>query len=110
VPHCFPDFSLLYDTGAPTLAPLYDLVSTTVYDLTTRLAMSIDGAARIEQVDLDAWRRLAAEIGIRAQFALRTTSQLVERVQAAVPGVASEPQHQNETVTAIATRIAAIRV
>lgn len=103
------NFSLLYDAGAPTLAPLYDLVSTTVYDLTTRLAMSIDGATRIEQVDMSAWRTLASEIGVREQFALRTTSQLVERVQAAIPDLASEPQHRNETVTKIAARIAAIR-
>jgi serine/threonine-protein kinase HipA len=37
--------SQLYDSRAPSLAPLYDLVSTAVYgELTTRLAMSIDGA------------------------------------------------------------------
>jgi serine/threonine-protein kinase HipA len=78
------NFSLLYDAGAPTLAPLYDLVSTTVYDgLTTRLAMRIDGATEIEQVDMDAWVRLAGEIGVRDSFARRTTADVVRRVQAA---------------------------
>lgn len=76
------NFSLLYDTGAPTLAPLYDLVSTTAYpELTTRLAMRIDGAVRIEEVDMDAWVRLAREIGVSERFARRTTGAVVERVR-----------------------------
>ena len=84
------NFSLLYDTGAPTLAPLYDLVSTTAYpELTTRLAMRIDGAARIEEVDTDAWVRLAAEIGVSERFARRTTAAVVERVLSAIGGIAS---------------------
>jgi serine/threonine-protein kinase HipA len=75
------NFSLLYDRGAPTLAPLYDLVSTTAYpELTTRLAMRIDGATLIEEVDLDAWVRLAGEIGVSQRFARRTTKSMLERV------------------------------
>jgi HipA-like C-terminal domain/HipA N-terminal domain len=50
------NYSLLYDRSAPTLAPLYDLVSTTAYpELTTRLAMSIDGATQISDVNTKAW-------------------------------------------------------
>jgi serine/threonine protein kinase HipA of HipAB toxin-antitoxin module len=46
--------SLPYDTGAPTLAPLYDLVSTTAYpEPTTRLAMSIDGVRQISEAGSD---------------------------------------------------------
>jgi len=79
------NFSLLYDTGAPTLAPLYDLVSTTAYpELTTRLAMRIDGAAQIEDVDINAWVRLADELGVSERFARRTTAAVVARVQEAI--------------------------
>lgn len=102
------NFSLLYDGGAPTLAPLYDLVSTAVYeDLTTRLAMRIDGATQIEQVGMDAWVRLAADVGVSERFARRTTMAVVERVQAAQPDVVDE---LTETSAAIASRISSIRL
>jgi serine/threonine-protein kinase HipA len=104
------NFSLLHDVSAPTLAPLYDLVSTTVYPLTTRLAMSIGGATDIADVDLDAWSRLAADAGLSGRFARRTTTVLVERVQAAAIALASEPRHSNATATKITARIASIRV
>ena len=53
------NFSLLYDAGAPMLAPLYDLVSTTVYpELTRRLAMSLGGARRTDEVNADYGSRL----------------------------------------------------
>jgi serine/threonine-protein kinase HipA len=104
------NFSLLYDTGAPTLAPLYDLVGTTMYDLTTRLAMRIGGATDIAHVDLDAWVGLAGEVGIREQFAVRTTKQLVRRVEAAARTLITEPRHRNFTAERIAARIASIRV
>jgi len=75
------NFSLLYDSGAPTLAPLYDLVSTVAYpELTTRLAMRIDGAVHIEEAGMDAWVRLAGEIGVSERFARRTTAAVLERV------------------------------
>lgn len=78
------NFSLLYDTGAPTLAPLYDLVSTTAYpELTTRLAMRIDGVTDIGQVDMDAWIKLAGEISVSERFARRTTAAIMERVRSA---------------------------
>lgn len=57
------NFSLLYDASVPALAPLYDLVSTTVYpELTERLAMSIGGARTLGEVDAQAWIELAREI------------------------------------------------
>ena len=60
------NFSLLYDpvTGV-RLAPLYDVVSTAVYDgLTPRLAMAIGGEDDPAQVDLLSWERLGAESGL----------------------------------------------
>ncbi|HEV7773455.1 MAG TPA: type II toxin-antitoxin system HipA family toxin [Conexibacter sp.] len=84
------NFSLLYDTGAPTLAPLYDLVSTTAYpELTTRLAMRIDGATDVEQVDMDAWVQLASEIGVSERFARRATKSVAERVRDAMENVSA---------------------
>ncbi len=69
------NFSLLYDRGAPTLSPLYDVVSTVVYpELTTRLAMSIGGARALADVDDRAWAKLAADAlpaGVRDEVCRR---------------------------------------
>lgn len=75
------NFSLLYDAGAPTFAPLYDLVSTTVYpELTTRMAMTIGPARKLDQVDSRAWDSLASQVKMSARFARRATSEIVEHV------------------------------
>ena len=60
------NFSLLYDSATGIrLAPLYDVVSTAVYDsLTPRLAMAIGGEEDPSQVDLRCWERLGAESGL----------------------------------------------
>lgn len=64
------NYALLYDPdGGTRLAPLYDLVSTQSYeDSEPALAMSIGGVDDPEQVDMDSWRRLAAEAGLGAQL------------------------------------------
>jgi serine/threonine-protein kinase HipA len=75
------NYSLLYDSPAPSLAPFYDLLSTAVHEeLTSRLAMSIDGAAHLEEVDKLAWSRLAEEVGFAARFHEQRTLPFVERV------------------------------
>ena len=74
------NFSLLYDAGAPTLAPLYDLVSTTAYpELTSRLAMSINGATHIEDVNITAWEALAKQTSYSVRFIRATTNRMIER-------------------------------
>lgn len=57
------NFALLYAPRTRVrLAPLYDLVSTSVYpQVTNRMAMSIGGVDDPAAVDLDAWSRLAEE-------------------------------------------------
>jgi serine/threonine-protein kinase HipA len=60
------NFSLLYDPASGIrLAPLYDVVSTAIYEnLTPRLAMAIGGEDDPSQVDLLCWERLGAESGL----------------------------------------------
>jgi serine/threonine-protein kinase HipA len=60
------NFALLYDPAAGVrLAPLYDVVSTAVYDgLTPRLAMAIGDEDDPSRVDLRCWERLGAESGL----------------------------------------------
>jgi serine/threonine-protein kinase HipA len=91
------NLSLLYDASMPTLAPLYDLVSTTVYpELTRRLAMSIDGARMVGEVDRSALVRLALESNYSERFVVAETSSLIERVAEEVAKLTSTPPHHNE--------------
>jgi serine/threonine-protein kinase HipA len=75
------NYSLLYDSPAPRLAPLYDLLSTSIYsELTQRLSMSIGGAAMLEDVDIKAWGQLASEVGFAPRFLCQRTQPFVEKV------------------------------
>jgi serine/threonine-protein kinase HipA len=105
------NFSLLYDGSAPTLAPLYDLVGTTLYPpLTTRLAMSIDGATDIGDVTANAWIELARGNGLSARFARDTTAAVIARAKAAAPLLAEQAEHANDTVRQLLARIEAIEL
>jgi serine/threonine-protein kinase HipA len=102
------NFSLLYDAGAPTLAPLYDLVSTVSYpELTTRLAMSIDGATRVGEVNAGTWAVLAKEAGYSARFAETTTTSMIERTLERADRLAAEPRHDNPIAKTIVEGIRA---
>lgn len=103
------NFSLLYDAGAPTLAPLYDLVSTVAYPrLTTKLAMRIGDAATVDEVGDGAWAALAAEIGVRPAFVRRTVDELMLRAAAEAARLASTERHDNAAARAIADRVVAL--
>lgn len=96
------NYSLLYDSGAPTLAPLYDLVSTTSYArLTTRLAMSIDGARSIEEVDGAAWSKLAAQAGLGDRFQRETRVEMAERAVNAAKDLVETGAHAEEVVDGV---------
>jgi len=81
------NFSLLYDpvTGV-RLAPLYDVVSTAVYDgLTRRMAMAIGGEEDPAQVDLLCWERLGADGGLGGGlpgFVRRWSSEILAAAEA----------------------------
>lgn len=103
------NFSLLYDAGAPTLAPLYDLVSTVAYpQLTTKLAMRIGGTAMVGAVDRGAWAELAVEIGVRPAFVRRTLDEIVPRAAAEAVRLVGTAQHDNAAARAIADRVVAL--
>jgi len=102
------NFSLLYDASMPALAPLYDLVSTTIYpELTSRLAMSLDGARRIEQVTAEAWAKLAHEINYSKRFIVSETAALIGRVTEEMTRLVGSSPHRNEMAQAVADGIAA---
>lgn len=103
------NYSLLYDQGAPTLAPLYDLVSTTVHPtLTRRLAMTLGTARKIDDVDDDAWRALAKQAGLRPAFVVNTVHGLLERATAEAERLVADGEHANHAAHEIAGRIRAL--
>jgi serine/threonine-protein kinase HipA len=96
------NYSLLYDGAAATLAPLYDLVNTTTYErLTTRLAMSIDGARDIREVNGDAWGALARRAGLSERFRRSAEAELATRVAEAAPVLIEDDAHHNDTAGAM---------
>ena len=100
------NYSLLYYSPAPSLAPLYDLLSTTVYrELTKRLSMSIDGAREINEVDGRAWSRLAAEAGVSPRFLEQRMTEFVERVAGSALELAEEPEFAGPIVEQIVAGI-----
>jgi serine/threonine-protein kinase HipA len=100
------NYSLLYDSPAPSLAPFYDLVSTAVYEeLTTRLAMSVDGATHLAEVNGAAWSRLAADVGFAPRFLRERMEPSVERILDAAGQLARRPEHVGPLVETIVSAI-----
>ncbi len=72
------NFSLmLTGTGAPRLAPGYDLMSGLSYDgITRNLAMKIAGKNRAEYLGRRHWERFAKEVGLSPAATIRRVNQL----------------------------------
>lgn len=66
------NFALLYDPASGTrLAPLYDIVTTAVYGVATRMAMRVGGEDEPAAVTEQTWRRLAKACDVNASLLLR---------------------------------------
>ena len=79
------NYSIMHDGPARdggaivSLAPAYDVVSTTFFPHhPRRLAMRIGGAQTVDEVTADSFRVLAADLGIRDSALRRLASPLVE--------------------------------
>lgn len=84
------NFGLLYDVNVGArLAPLYDIVSTAVYEVTTRMAMFIGGEEEPAAVTEDAWRQLAEECGVNAPLLLRDIRKLGARARECAAALAA---------------------
>lgn len=93
------NFSLLYESRAPRLAPLYDLISTTLYEgLTTTLAMAIGRARTIGDVDRAAFEELAKSCGLNMAQAIAR----VESIAGSVSDVARRLADESSTLSATA--------
>lgn len=81
------NYSLILEgEDAPRLAPLYDLMSTSIYPgLTRRLAMRFGGENRPEYIRPRHLERLAGDLGMRPAALRRRADELCERIDGAVP-------------------------
>lgn len=75
------NFSLLHKDGTIVLAPLYDLLSTTLYpELSPKLAMKIGGKHLLKEIEPRHWDKFSADCGLSAPFVRTRIRQLCEAV------------------------------
>ena len=87
------NFSLLYgkDLRSVRLAPAYDLVSTTVYESSTReMAFSVGNAVLIDEITEHSFREAASEIHIGERFAIGRYNYICEHFREALREAADE--------------------
>ena len=87
------NFSLLYgkDLRSIRLAPAYDLVSTTVYESSTReMSFFIGNALSIDEITEASFREAAAEIHIGERFAARRYNYICNHFREALREAATE--------------------
>jgi serine/threonine-protein kinase HipA len=102
------NFSLLYEAGtAPKLAPLYDLLSTAVYDhLTPKMAMKLGSKYKFNEVQSRHWDQFAQACGLsRAQTKKRVLRMAQDLPAAARRLKASGPFAGQAIVSTIAALI-----
>ena len=103
------NFSLLYSPNQKSirLAPAYDIVSTSIYEQSTReMAFRIGGASLLEKIDREAFRLAAREAGLGERMALRRFDALCEDFEKALRSAAEELTTQGfARATELAERI-----
>lgn len=87
------NFSLLYNENQSTvrLAPAYDLVSTSVYEQSTRdMACYLGSELSLDRLSRDSFRAAARDVGLGERMALQRFDALCERFPAALHESAAE--------------------
>jgi serine/threonine-protein kinase HipA len=83
------NFSILYDTNGPRLAPLYDLLSTVSYpELSQKFAMKIGKRATLFEIDTKGWAAFATDAGLGLPLIRRRIAEISESIKAQAEGVA----------------------
>jgi serine/threonine-protein kinase HipA len=84
------NFSLLYDSDGPQLAPLYDLLSTVFYPrLSAVFAMKIGRRSTLGDLDAKGWARFAEDAGISRQLLRRRVLTICQQVRSGAADVAA---------------------
>lgn len=73
------NYSLLYSEKGPVLAPLYDVLSTTIYpELTNKMAMKLGGKYKFTEVLDRHWGRFADDCGLSKSHARKRVKELAK--------------------------------
>ncbi len=85
------NYSVLYHHGRPSLAPLYDEVSTAVYpQLSSEMAMKIGGEAHFDAIVRDSFRKMAEEFGVSPRLVLSRIDAMTKRIEPEAGRLAEE--------------------
>ena len=80
------NFSILYRDGVPSLAPMYDVMSTAIYpEVGRRMAMKIDDEYDFKWITIGKFRRMAEKSGIGVRLLDRELARMVRRISGAMP-------------------------
>ena len=86
------NFSLLYADPTPTLAPLYDLLSTAVYEsLTPKMAMKLGSRYKFTEVQARHWEQFAQAAGLSKAQAKKRVWRIAQDLPAAARKLQSAP-------------------
>jgi serine/threonine-protein kinase HipA len=104
------NFSLLYGAkGQISLAPLYDLVSTVVYDnLDHHFAMKVGHARTLEELNPHEWQRFAQDADVELSLVRTIVNDVCESVQVHASGIArklSQPGMDSAFLAALANTV-----
>jgi serine/threonine-protein kinase HipA len=95
------NFSLLYAGAAPTLAPLYDLMSTAVYDqLTPKMAMKLGGKYKFSEVQARHWAQFADGAGLSKAQTKKRVLRLAQDLPTASRRLQASPAYADQPIVA----------
>ena len=96
------NFSLLYATGTtPTLAPLYDLLSTAVYDhLTPKMAMKLGGKYKFTEVHARHWEQFAEDAGLSKAQTKKRVLRMAQNLPRAARQLQASSPFANQSIVA----------
>ena len=85
------NYSVLYHGRKVALAPMYDIMSTTIYpEVSARMAMKIDGEYAFKWITRGKFLRLAEKLGISPRTMDREISRMQKRIEKHAPEVAEK--------------------
>ena len=95
------NFSLLYSASgngeAPTLAPLYDLFSTAVYEnLTSKMAMKLGGKYQFSEVQARHWESFAKDAGLPLALTKKRVLQIATELPNAAKRLQTAPEFDGQ--------------
>jgi serine/threonine-protein kinase HipA len=83
------NFSILYRSSGPRLAPLYDLLSTAFYpELSSHFAMKIGKRSTLGELDAAGWERFAKDAGVSRPLVRQRVREMAEKIDAKLATVA----------------------